>query len=117
MLHSAGLVSEARLSAMSTASRPVAHPAGLARAGPALEKAMMKLRRYRVRGAIHRSGMEAMSVERYWVTPSMRLEGTNERATHQRRSIARAGRRGGVAAFAVGVASVAAAWAGRRRAA
>src|SRR5438132_11319555 len=46
----------------------------------------MKVSRYRASGMIQSNGTEAMSVDRYVVTPSIKLEGTNASATQRRRS-------------------------------
>src|SRR5262245_2094671 len=44
--------------------------------------AMTNVRRYNASGAIQKSGTGAMSVEKYVVTPSIRLDGMNASATH-----------------------------------
>src|SRR3989338_11571342 len=49
-------------------------------------KAMMKVTRYRARGATHRKGADATSVARWAVTPSIRLDGMAARATQIARS-------------------------------
>src|SRR5438046_6186810 len=44
--------------------------------------AMMNVSRYRASGPTHKSGIDAMSVVMWKVTPSIRLDGTNASATH-----------------------------------
>src|SRR5262245_27314566 len=45
-------------------------------------KATTNVRRYSASGAIQRSGTGAMSVEKYVVTPSIRLDGMNASTIH-----------------------------------
>ena len=47
-----------------------------------LANAMMKVSKYSASGTTHNSGIEAMSVVMWNVTPSIRLDGTNESASH-----------------------------------
>src|SRR5262245_935131 len=50
--------------------------------GGCAPKATTKVRRYKASGAIQKSGTGAMSVEKYVVTASIRLDGMNAAAIH-----------------------------------
>src|SRR5262245_62040437 len=65
--------------AAATAARPSAIPETRAGTRTRGEKAATNVRRYRARGTVQKSGIAAMSVVRYWVTPSRALDGTKAR--------------------------------------
>ena len=71
-------------------------------------KATTKVRRYSASGAIQNSGTGAMSVEKYVVTASIRLDGMNASAIH-------VPRRSHVGAAAAGLVAVGVAETARRR--